>query len=111
MKLNLTITPKARQQLDNFLPEGQNWKDTYLYLGVQPGGCSGATYDLQFTQEKQPLQEEVLATDVRVLIDPSMKPLLMDLTIDYNDALVGGGFKIDNPNATTTCGCGKSFGA
>jgi iron-sulfur cluster assembly protein/iron-sulfur cluster insertion protein len=79
-----------------------------LRLGVLPGGCSGFSYDLRFTET----DEGDHITDfgsVRLAVDPQSLPLVAGAEIDYRDGLQGSGFHISNPNVTRSCGCGKSF--
>jgi iron-sulfur cluster assembly accessory protein len=80
-----------------------------LRVAVRPGGCSGFSYEMFF-------DADVAADDivkefegVKVITDPASAGMLIGATLDYKDALQGGGFAIDNPNASRTCGCGNSF--
>lgn len=81
-----------------------------LRVAVRPGGCSGFSYEMFF-------DTEVAGDDhisdyeggVKVAVDPASGPHLKGATLDYKDALQGGGFSINNPNAQRTCGCGQSF--
>ena len=80
-----------------------------LRVAVRPGGCSGFSYEMFFDSD---LADDDLASSygsVRVVVDPSSAQLLMGATLDYKDSLQGGGFAINNPNATRSCGCGQSF--
>ncbi|MBI1969228.1 iron-sulfur cluster assembly accessory protein [Candidatus Woesearchaeota archaeon] len=81
-----------------------------LRLNVLPGGCSGFTYDLSF--EQRPTKEDmVMEKDgLKIFIDKDVMEFLQGVKIDFVDSLQGSGFKIDNPNAQHSCGCGKSFG-
>ena len=79
-----------------------------LRVYIENGGCSGLQYGLVFDEKR----ENDLVTDahgVTVLVDAVSAEHLRGSTVDYSDALTGGGFKISNPNAKTSCGCGKSF--
>ena len=75
------------------------------------GGCSGLQYQLMFEPEADQWDQELVQNGVRLLIDSKSAVYLAGATIDFVDDLTGSGFKIDNPNATSTCGCGQSFGA
>jgi iron-sulfur cluster assembly accessory protein len=80
-----------------------------IRVGVQGGGCSGFQYSMDF--EKEPRAEDmVLEQDgVKLYVDPMSSMYLQGVTIDYVVGLQGAGFKFDNPNAKSTCGCGSSF--
>ena len=80
-----------------------------LRVAVKPGGCSGYSYDMYFDSDVAADDVEQNYGDVRVVVDPASAQLLTGATLDYKDALQGGGFAINNPNATKTCGCGQSF--
>ena len=80
-----------------------------LRVAVRPGGCSGFSYEMFFDSD---IAEDDLRSEfgeVRVVVDPASAPLLMGATLDYKDSLQGGGFSINNPNASRSCGCGQSF--
>ena len=75
-----------------------------------PGGCSGMSYGLDF--EKEPESDDIVVEThgVKLFVDAESDSMLRGAVIDYVDALQGAGFKISNPNAKKTCGCGQSFG-
>lgn len=80
-----------------------------LRFGLQGGGCSGYSYELEFEDAPQ-ADDEVLEFDgVRVFMNPLHVQYLRGTTIHYEDGLIGAGFKLDNPNVKRTCGCGSSF--
>jgi iron-sulfur cluster assembly protein len=82
-----------------------------LRVGVRQGGCSGMSYMMDF-EDPANIQEtdEVYDYDgFKVVCDPKSLLYLYGLVLDYSDALIGGGFQFTNPNASQTCGCGKSF--
>ncbi|UCH85560.1 MAG: iron-sulfur cluster assembly accessory protein [Candidatus Latescibacterota bacterium] len=91
--------------------EGLAAEDTYLRVAVKGGGCSGLSYELEFTEEKQVGDVEVEKNGVRVLVDLKSQIYLAGTTLDYSSGLNGKGFVFVNPNATGTCGCGESFSA
>jgi iron-sulfur cluster assembly protein/iron-sulfur cluster insertion protein len=80
-----------------------------LRVAVRPGGCSGFSYEMFFDSEKAGDDVELAFGDVKVWVDPASNKLLSGASLDYKDALQGGGFAINNPNAQRTCGCGQSF--
>lgn len=80
-----------------------------LRVFVAGGGCSGLQYGMTFDDETREGDSEFSTGGLRVLVDPISAGYLMGASIDYVDSLMGGGFKIDNPNAVSSCGCGHSF--
>lgn len=81
-----------------------------LRVDVYPGGCAGFMYELSFQEAAGSGEKVVEVNGIKVLMDPANEPILDGITIDYIDSMMGGGFNIKNPNATSSCGCGKSFG-
>jgi iron-sulfur cluster assembly protein/iron-sulfur cluster insertion protein len=79
-----------------------------LRLYVEQGGCSGLQYGMTF-DEKRDGDLAAAAFGVSVLVDAFSADYLRGAVVDFSDALTGGGFKISNPNAAQSCGCGKSF--
>lgn len=80
-----------------------------LRVFVSGGGCSGMQYGMAFEETPQAYDTVVEVESVRLIIDPTSLMYLRGATIDYIESLMGGGFRIDNPNAVSTCGCGHSF--
>jgi len=80
-----------------------------LRVAIQGGGCSGFQYGLGFDRGAIEGDHEIEQHGVRVVVDPFSAPYLSGATIDWLDGLQESGFKIDNPQATTSCGCGHSF--
>jgi iron-sulfur cluster assembly accessory protein len=80
-----------------------------LRVAVRPGGCSGFSYEMFFDGDVA--DDDIIKEvgGIRVLTDPTSAGMLKGATLDYKDSLQGGGFAIDNPNATRSCGCGNSF--
>ncbi len=103
--LTETAASKVRELLDR-----DNRVGFGLRLKVVGGGCSGLQYQLMFDNQVGDLDQEELSNGVRVMIDSKSAVYLVGTTVDYVDALNRSGFKIENPNATNTCGCGESFG-
>ncbi|MCZ6669863.1 MAG: iron-sulfur cluster assembly accessory protein [Acidobacteria bacterium] len=83
--------------------------DSLLRIRIIGGGCSGLQYNMDFIEKPEEGDEIVEQDGIRVCIDPKSALILKGTTLDYSDALMGGGFKLKNPNATSTCGCGESF--
>lgn len=80
-----------------------------LRVLVETGGCSGFQYGMAFDEPKTD-DREFESEGVKILIDPASLVYLDGSSIDFDDGLHGKGFEIKNPNAQSTCGCGKSFG-
>jgi iron-sulfur cluster assembly accessory protein len=85
-----------------------------LRVGVKQGGCSGLSYNMDFEQPENVTEDDTVMEyadgKFRMVCDPKSLLYLFGMNMDYSDALIGGGFKFSNPNATDSCGCGKSFG-
>jgi iron-sulfur cluster assembly accessory protein len=105
----IAVTDKAARRIAALaLKEGQ--VEPILRVRVTAGGCSGFTYDLSFAD--RPTDEDHVidaAEGVRVLVDPRSAPIVQGSTLDFNDALLGGGLKMHNPQAVHECACGDSF--
>jgi iron-sulfur cluster assembly protein len=82
-----------------------------LRVGVKGGGCSGFSYILDLTESRKDTDEEFEQHGVRIICDPKSMLYLNGVTIDFRDEIMGRGFVFQNPNATSTCGCGSSFHA
>lgn len=80
-----------------------------LRVFVAGGGCSGMQYGMALEAEPRPYDHVIESSSVRVFVDPTSMMYLTNATIDYEESLMGGGFKIENPNAVSSCGCGSSF--
>ncbi|MHB8604758.1 MAG: HesB/IscA family protein [Thermoplasmatota archaeon] len=103
-----TLTPKAAEMVRNIMKnEG---KDGYgLRVSVMPGGCAGYSYGLDFDNAKQAEDKLVESEGVKLFINEDILPLIEGAKLDFVESLNGAGFVLDNPNATSSCGCGKSF--
>ena len=82
-----------------------------LRVGVKGGGCSGFSYILDLTEQKRDNDEAFDQHGIQVVCDPKSYLYLNGTTIDFKDEVMGRGFVFNNPNATSTCGCGSSFNA
>jgi len=104
------LTENAAGHVKSLLTDQPDNAGKALRVYVEDGGCSGLQYGLTFDEKR----ENDLIVDcfgVSVFIDPFSAGYLQGSVIDFSDALTGGGFKISNPKARQTCGCGKSFEA
>ena len=97
-------TAKVRQLLD---AEGD--PALFLRVAVRPGGCSGFSYEMFFDSERTDDDVEADLGAVKIIVDADSSQLLDGASLDYKDALQGGGFAISNPNSSHSCGCGQSF--
>ncbi len=91
----------------------QQGQDLCLRVGVRGGGCSGMSYTMDFEDASNiRADDEVFDYEgFKVVSDPKSMLYIYGLMLDYSTALIGGGFKFTNPNASQTCGCGTSFSA
>ena len=80
-----------------------------LRLRVVGGGCAGFSYDLYFDAPVDGIDRELVINGVRVIVDDMSLMYLMGTEVDYVEGLQGAGFKFQNPNVKSTCGCGSSF--
>lgn len=106
----LEFTDSAAAKVKQLIDEENN-PDLKLRVYVQGGGCSGFQYGFTFDEDQQEDDTAVEKGGVKLLIDPMSFQYLMGAKIDYKEDLEGARFIINNPNATTTCGCGSSFAA
>lgn len=104
IQLTEAAARKARE-----LAAGSQHPDDALRILVKDGGCSGMRYELLFDGEVAEQDTEFDQYGMRVVVDAESAQYLRGLTVDYTDGLNDAGFKIENPNATETCGCGESF--
>jgi iron-sulfur cluster assembly protein len=80
-----------------------------LRIRVDGGGCSGFQYGMKLEESAAEDDQILDIGGLKILVDPASLPLLDNVTVDFLDGLEGSGFKFENPNATQSCGCGKSF--
>ena len=111
---SVNITPEASYNFLELLKD-QNLspEDVNLRLAVVSAGCSGLMYDLILWPEAEDITDHVIIHDnIRILVDAMSAQYLNNATIEWNEGdLVHSGFKVNNPNATSTCGCKSSFSA
>lgn len=103
----ITLSPRAASQVRT-LSRDLNAPDKRLRIFIQSGGCSGFEYGMSFDEPKAD-DATFESEGVSVLVDPASLAYLDGSHIDFDDGLQGKGFEIKNPNAQSTCGCGKSF--
>ena len=106
----VSLTENAASQVKTMLAEQPENAGKILRVYVENGGCSGLQYGLVF-DEKRDNDLQASCHGIPVLVDDFSANYLRGTVIDFSDSLTGGGFKIVNPNARQSCGCGKSFEA
>jgi iron-sulfur cluster assembly accessory protein len=104
----ITLSAAAEAKLANLLME-RNIPTYGLRVFVAGGGCSGLQYGMAFEQQARDFDTVFKQGGVQVFVDPTSLMYLAGASIDYVENLMGGGFKIENPNAVSACGCGQSF--
>ncbi|MGM3306280.1 iron-sulfur cluster assembly accessory protein [Anabaena sp. WFMT] len=106
----ILLSESALRQVKSL--QGKQGQDLCLRVGVRQGGCSGMSYMMDFEDtSKITAQDDVFDYDgFKIVCDRKSLLYLYGLMLDYSDAMIGGGFQFTNPNASQTCGCGKSFG-
>ena len=104
----LAISQSAASKVRELIEDEGN-AHLKLRVFVTGGGCSGFSYGFTFDEEMAEDDAEVERDGVTVLVDPMSYPYLAGARIDYREDLAGAQFVIDNPNASSTCGCGNSF--
>jgi iron-sulfur cluster assembly protein len=103
----LTVTDSAAQHLQALVQE-QDDPTKGLRIFIEKGGCAGLQYGMTLDHPQE--GDEIFERDgVKVMVDPESAGVLAGATIDYSDDLAGAGFRIKNPNAVRSCGCGTSF--
>ena len=104
----IQVTERAQEKIRQMIAADEK-SGLSLRVYVEGGGCSGMQYGLTFDHEVKDDDEQLEYDGFKVLVDPASRPMLEGLQLDYKDSLMDGGFKIHNPQAKTTCGCGQSF--
>ena len=105
----VTVTESAANKIRDLL-KIEDQLDFGLRLRVVGGGCSGLQYKLEFSEEPDGEIDVIESNGVKVFIDMKSALYLAGSELEYEDGLMGQGFKINNPNAKNQCGCGESFG-
>ena len=105
----ITITERATSEVKRIIEEQKLPGTTVLRVGVKGGGCSGFSYTLGFDDTAGPADQIFESGGVRVAVDPKSFLYLAGTQVDFEESLMGRGFKFGNPNASKSCGCGESF--
>ncbi len=104
------VTEKAAKRLKAVMSsEGKD--NHFVRMSVDSGGCSGMNYKMDFEDNQGDYDKIFEINGLKVVCDLKSWLYLKNITIDYSDDMLNGGFKIENPNAERTCGCGTSFSA
>ena len=107
---SITVTKQAVKRLKAVM-KSEDKDNQYLRMSVESGGCSGMSYKMDFSTEKKEFDKIFETNGLSVICDLKSWLYLKDIEVDYSDDLLNGGFKINNPNAERSCGCGTSFSA
>jgi len=106
----ITLTERAVVELRDLMKQEQT--EAALRVWVAGGGCSGLSYGMALDDGSPEEGDSVFEQDgIRLFIDPLSLSYMSGSSVDYVEEALGGGFKIENPNATSSCGCGSSFKA
>ena len=102
------LTEVAASKVKEIMSQ-QNPAPTALRVAVVGGGCSGFSYHMAFDNQENPSDNVYQCDGVKLLVDQMSEMYLDGVQIDYIETLEGAGFKFNNPNVKSTCGCGSSF--
>jgi iron-sulfur cluster assembly protein len=107
----VSLTERAAAEVKTIIEQQKLPENTYLRMGVKGGGCSGFSYALDLTEHVSETDETFDCHGVKVAVDPKSYLYLNGTNVDFRDEVMGRGFVFNNPNATSSCGCGSSFSA
>jgi iron-sulfur cluster assembly protein len=105
----IQLTPAAAAKVRDLIAEEPDADQLVLRVAIEGGGCSGFQYGLGFSTGAEADDHVLELEGVTVVVDPFSAPYLKGATVDFLNTIEQSGFKIDNPNATSSCGCGHSF--
>jgi iron-sulfur cluster assembly protein len=105
----ITLTERAARKIRKVFEHHDMPENSCLRVGIKGGGCSGFSYTLDVTDTPAEDEQVFESHGVRVVCDPKSYLFLNGTEVDYDDALLKGGFVFNNPNAKHRCGCGASF--
>lgn len=109
--MSITLTERASCELKELMIS-QDKSAAALRVWVAGGGCSGLSYGMALDDAPPETDDEVVQMDgIRIFVDQLSLQYMKGAIVDYVDDVMGGGFKIENPNAKSSCGCGSSFSA
>jgi len=105
----ISVTERAVKEVRRIIEEQKLPEGTALRVGVKGGGCSGFSYTLGFDDQISEVDQVNEIEGIRVVCDPKSFLYLSGTEVDFEESLMGRGFRFGNPNADKTCGCGESF--
>lgn len=106
------LTATAAKEIKSIIEQQElDLEKVRLRVGVKGGGCSGFSYLLDLTETQKDSDEVFEQHGIKIIIDPKSLLYLGGVMVDFKDELMGRGFVFNNPNATSSCGCGSSFSA
>ena len=105
----ISLTERAVKEVQRIIEEQSLPDTTVLRLGVKGGGCSGFSYSLGFDDTVAEADQTFDVEGIKVVCDPKSFLYLNGTEVDFEESLMGRGFKFTNPNASKSCGCGESF--
>ncbi|MEZ5978952.1 MAG: iron-sulfur cluster assembly accessory protein [Planctomycetota bacterium] len=105
----ISVSERAAREVGRIIEEQHLSGATVLRVGVKGGGCSGFSYTLGFDDHTSETDQIFESSGVKVAVDPKSFLYLNGTEIDFEESLMGRGFKFQNPNASKSCGCGESF--
>jgi len=103
----IQVTPAAGEKLRDLIARDQQGE--FLRVAITGGGCNGLSYKMRFTPEPKRGDILVASAGAQVLVDSKSALYVKGTVMDYSSAMIGGGFKYNNPNAKGSCSCGESF--
>ena len=114
--MGIQLTESASKAIQDYIQKSDNLdaEKVHLRVGVKGGGCSGFSYLLDLAEGDEQSFENFEQFDqdgITIVCDPKSYLYLNGTTIDFKDGIMGSGFVFENPNSTSTCGCGSSFSA
>jgi len=107
----IEVTSEASERIRGLLSEDGKLESHGLRMKVIGGGCSGLQYQLSFDDMVREIDTEILIDGIKLIVDEKSALYLVGSRLNFVDTLEESGFKIENPNASNTCGCGQSFAA
>ena len=105
----ITLTDRAAQEVLDILEQQGGEEELALRIYVAGGGCSGLQYGMALDENFEEGDQFFSDHGLRIVIDPMSLKYIQGSIVDYVETPMGGGFKVENPNATRSCGCGSSF--
>lgn len=103
------VADSAKKRIDQIKEKEGYGEDYFIRVWVSSGGCSGLTYEMEFTNQSKPDDQLFEDNEVKVVTDLKSFLYLCNTTLEFSGGLDGKGFEFNNPNASRTCACGESF--